>query len=258
MPRRVRYCSLLALILAAPLSSGGCSEDGPGPRGPKHKLPVSNSEPGTKDPPARRDGSGPAIAEADARRKKAEVKRVGQGRVTCPAGTEHQGAPPPHGKMSFCLRRTDDGGVRHGPFRQWSDDGTVLNDGTYENGERDGQWLEYYADGTPKALTTYSVGVRDGEWKTWFENGKLSGEGSYADGRKDGKATFYYDDGTPKAEGMWKNDVKVGKSTNWHPDGSLMSEGEYIDGNKTGAWVDVDASGNRTESTWDNGTKVEG
>lgn len=256
MPRPARY--RLSLLLALPLSLTACGDDSPGPRGPKRPLPAGQAEQGAKDPPARRDGSGPEIAAKAQERERAEVERVGEGRVSCPGGTEHQGAPPPHGNMSFCLRRTDDGGVRHGPFRQWSKDGVVIADGNYENGERDGQWLENFPDGSPKAMTTYSVGVRDGDWKTWFDNGNVSGEGSYADGRKDGKATFYYEDGTRKAEGTWKNDVKVGKSTNWHSDGSLMSEGNYVDGNKTGKWVDVGISGEPVESTWENGVKVEG
>lgn len=249
-PSPIAVLGAMLLLVGAP----ACKDEDPGggTRGPKRALgavapedeaPLPDED---EDPPTR---PGP--------RDEARARSMGtQGAVDCPGGTEARGAEPPAALESYCLRRTEDGAVRHGPYRQWYADGTVRADGSFDDDQRDGLWTEYREDGTKKAETTFEDGARDGRWRTFYPDGSVEGEGTYREGRKSGRATFWYEDGTKKAEGTWENDLKVGPSTNWRADGTVESRGEYVAGNKHGKWVDVDAAGNEVESTWKDGEPV--
>lgn len=237
------------LLLSGMLVAACSGDEAQGPRGPKRVLPAAEA-PADRPPAPRDDAKVEARAPEDVRAPAAE------GAVDCPAGTESRGAAPPVALESYCLRRTDAGAVRHGPYRQWFSDGTVRAEGTFSDGERDGSFTEYHEDGFPKAVTTFSRGVRDGKWRTFHPGGALEAEGTYDDGKKSGLATFYWPEGTKKAEGTWRDDVKVGESTNWYPDGTLQSSGAYVAGNKHGEWIDVDAAGVEVKSTWQDGVRV--
>ena len=58
------------------------------------------------------------------------------------------------------------------PVQESWDSGQIRSEGNYQDGNKDGKWVEYY------------------------ENGQIESEGNYKNGHKDGPAIDYYTDGT--------------------------------------------------------------
>lgn len=78
---------------------------------------------------------------------------------SCPEDTSAQGTPPPAGLSVWCA--TADG-VKHGRFIRWHKNGQRAEDGAFFNGKKNGQWVEYFEDGTERDRMTWRRGV-----KTW-------------------------------------------------------------------------------------------
>lgn len=69
--------------------------------------------------------------------------------------------------------------IRHGMFRSYSRNGTVLSEGDYEHGSETGLWKEYHENGVLAAEGHYLVGEQTGTWRYWDENGNLEASEDY-------------------------------------------------------------------------------
>ena len=63
--------------------------------------------------------------------------------------------------------------VRHGMFVEYSENGTVIAEGSYSYGKEQGRWREYYPNGGPAAEGAYEAGLEHGAWKFWDEAGNV-------------------------------------------------------------------------------------
>jgi len=86
------------------------------------------------------------------------------------------------------------------------EDGTVMYNTTYENGLKNGRYLEYFFTGELKIHTYYLNDNVDGWYKSFHPDGKIS-ENYF---QKEGK--------------------KIGIHKRWYPDGQLMSIAHYENG----------------------------
>ncbi len=100
--------------------------------------------------------------------------------LQCPEGTRKVGDEPPAGLEAWCER---DGGVRHGPYRAWHDDGAKSVAGQYQDGQRDGDWAEWHVNGQRKNELSYRAGKPDGRFTEWDESGDVTSRGVYENGR---------------------------------------------------------------------------
>ena len=109
-------------------------------------------------------------------------------------------------------------GLAHGEFVRFSArDGSILARGSYANGEREGPWLEAYADFILEG--SYSNGLRSGEWVVRHTNGAVLAKGPYADGKQRGLWTYRYGDGST-SRGAYLGGERVGVWTVSGPGGS--------------------------------------
>lgn len=65
-----------------------------------------------------------------------------------------------------------------------SEDGVVIEKGTYWLGKKSGNWYWYHKDGSLQAIATFKNGKREGKWKFYSKEGLLVGEVVYKDNRR--------------------------------------------------------------------------
>ena len=71
-----------------------------------------------------------------------------------------------------------------------SDDGKLLEKGTYWEGKKDGYWYSYHQNGRVSATAQFSNDKRVGTWKFYSEEGILVGEVTYKDNRRISAAIY--------------------------------------------------------------------
>lgn len=78
--------------------------------------------------------------------------------------------------------------VKEGEFVSFSaKDFKMTEAGKYKNGEKDGQWIDYYPGGKiPAVISTYKNGKLDGPMREYGRRGELISEVNYKDGMKHG------------------------------------------------------------------------
>jgi len=69
-------------------------------------------------------------------------------------------------------------------YRLTSDDGRLLESGTYWEGKKDGWWYSYHPNGTISAKAYFSNGKRGGTWKFYNDRGVLLAEVTYKNNRR--------------------------------------------------------------------------
>ena len=86
-----------------------------------------------------------------------------------------------------------------------------------------GKVISYFKNGKTESEGTYLNGEKDGNWKYWYETGGYTFEskGSYKGGNRDGFWTYWYPNGEIREDGNFKLQERVGKWTYYNEDGSL-------------------------------------
>jgi antitoxin component YwqK of YwqJK toxin-antitoxin module len=72
--------------------------------------------------------------------------------------------------------------VRHGPFQEFYEDGTLACEGQYEDGLEQGRWRDYHENGQLAADGYFVDGAEDGVWQFWTAKGKEEETIVYRDG----------------------------------------------------------------------------
>jgi antitoxin component YwqK of YwqJK toxin-antitoxin module len=150
-------------------------------------------------------------------------------------------------------------GVLEGPWRIYRYDGTVRDEGTYQNGLKQGVWSHY--DGKVKTTeATYEKDKQHGPYTSWRSDDgttSLYEKGAYAHGKKTGPWVTYHLNGQKEAEGIFDQDRPQGEWRTWHRNGTLATQGSYKEGVKVGPWVAWFANGQKErEGTFENGLPV--
>lgn len=144
--------------------------------------------------------------------------------LACPADAHVEGRPT---DRMFCVRAD---GKRHGPVLEVFPEGGKRLEGAYVDGKKHGDWREFYVGGTVRTEEHYDHGKPVG---TWIE---------------------YFADGTHAIERLQRDDGLVALRS-FRPDGSKLRQGVLVDGAEDGDWIDWDAAGTATTTTWDRGRK---
>ena len=101
-------------------------------------------------------------------------------------------------------------GQPNGKSVQYSDSATIVAQGEYVDGEREGFWIEHVGDIREEG--NYQMGNKHGVWKAYQTDGQLYHTGNFVEGNPDGKHLFYYPDGTLKEEQYY---VMGRRDKNW-------------------------------------------
>jgi antitoxin component YwqK of YwqJK toxin-antitoxin module len=169
--------------------------------------------------------------------------------IRCPARTERIGDAPPQGLKVYCQKRTETGeNEKHGPYREWNQDGLLVLSGDFERGVQHGEWLEYHggtetdyrwttAKNQPKSKGKFESGKRTGPWSAWHSNGQLSLQATFLDGELDGLAREWHPNGRRASEVTFKQGARHGPRLEWFDNGSSKIEANYTQGKPDGLWT---------------------
>lgn len=127
--------------------------------------------------------------------------------------------------------------VRHGIYKRFAEDGTVLEAGKYKFGRRHGKWTFSHPNGRVRETGKYKNGVRISRWSAYREDGSVDGRlgGTYRSDAMSGPGWT--------AAGVELDDVRHGRWEWTWANGVPMLEGEFFLGEPTGDWFFRHATG---------------
>ena len=171
----------------------------------------------------------------------------------------------PNGKVKREASFRD--GKREGVWREFDEQGNVLNSQTYQkgvlvgqgivdtDGKRRGLFKEFYPDNSLRAEGVFVDGLRSGEWKFYYHNGQIQEIGSYQEGQPDGIWTWYYDNGQKQIEEQFFKGTPNGSYKEYDSRGNIIVTGTYFDGMKNGKWTE-EIGDMRTQGEYRNDKQV--
>lgn len=113
----------------------------------------------------------------------------------------------------------------------YTEDGILIDSGTFKDGERDGLTEQFYNDtGKLRVSANYKNGVLEGEFKAYYPNGNLQGEVNYVNGEMNGEFKEYHENKKIRVSGSYKNSLQEGEWKSYLEDGTLESIINYKDG----------------------------
>ena len=171
----------------------------------------------------------------------------------------------PNGKVKREASFRD--GKREGVWREFDEQGNVLNSQTYQkgvlvgqgivdtDGKRRGLYKEFYPDSTLRAEGVFVEGQRSGEWKFYYHNGQVQEVGRYNEGQPDGIWTWYYENGQKQIEEQFFKGTPNGPYKEYDSRGNTIVTGTYFDGMKNGKWTE-EIGDMRTQGEYRNDKQV--
>ena len=136
-------------------------------------------------------------------------------------------------------------GKQNGFFQLYTEEGILVDDANFKEGERDGLTKQFYSDtGKLRVSANYKNGVLDGEFKAYYPNGNLQGEVIYKNGEMNGEYKEYNENKSIRLFGNYKNNLQDGEWKSYLEDGTLESIVNYKDGELNGLKEDYYKNGN--------------
>lgn len=139
------------------------------------------------------------------------------------------------------------GNMRHGGWKEWNADGTVLNlEQTFKRNRLDGKVVKY-VDGKPSVESHYKDGKAEGAYVE-LRNGKPAVTGQFAGDLRVGAWTYLDENGQVALACEYKAGLLDGayKETR---DG-IVTEGTMVAGRRSGTWKRTDKAGTSVETTY--------
>jgi antitoxin component YwqK of YwqJK toxin-antitoxin module len=125
-------------------------------------------------------------------------------------------------------------GKKNGVYVEIDKTGSIEKKAEYKNDALDGQVSEWYRGGRLSKLNSYKNGKLDGKQILCYEKGGNLEVSNYKDGERDGETTWFDENGNKKMTIEYKNGQFDGKQETFYSDGSLKSEAVYKDGKLQG------------------------
>ncbi|MEI7492396.1 MAG: toxin-antitoxin system YwqK family antitoxin [Bacteroidota bacterium] len=126
-------------------------------------------------------------------------------------------------------------GLRDGLLSEYDEEGTLIQEGEFVNGEEDGPW--FYLTGNDYVKGTYRDGLRTGVWYTYSlvrnaekTDSLLMFKGNFIDDLPDGKHIWFWDNGKVHDEGLFVMGKKEGEWVINNSDGTLFLVITFKDG----------------------------
>lgn len=119
-------------------------------------------------------------------------------------------------------------GRADGELKEYSDSATLVSNGIYIDGEKDGEWFYHINDHVEKG--DYRNGLRHGIWHYYFNNGKLYFTGEFFEGEPMGEHKYYYNNGKLKLRSYYAYGKEDDLWKYYNDDGSLRFSIEYKEG----------------------------
>jgi antitoxin component YwqK of YwqJK toxin-antitoxin module len=84
---------------------------------------------------------------------------------------------------------------KEGPFKEYHDNGSIKNEGTFSKNRKNGLYKEYFLNGKLKLDANFTNDKRNGKHKTFYESGQIETEILYANDKEHGLKISYYSNG---------------------------------------------------------------
>jgi len=111
----------------------------------------------------------------------------------------------------------------------------------YEDGDLDGEYVEYDEQGTPIVKGEYVAGLEEGSWI--YRNGESVESGKYDGGKKTGLWTTTFNNDKPAFKIHYEDDIRNGKYTAFWENGNIRVTGKYEKGLQEGTWIQYNEEG---------------
>ena len=146
--------------------------------------------------------------------------------------------------------KQDAGGnyVNHGPWKMWDVEGTLISEGQYDDGERDGLWTRWLRRSETDLFKRPPYKDYTGPYisQAEFNKGRLEGSWVVYDGKQRKISEIQFTDGLRDGKAVW-----------WFPSGQIMQEIDYLEGEIDGKFLQWNADGQLTRSdNFDHGRKL--
>jgi antitoxin component YwqK of YwqJK toxin-antitoxin module len=130
----------------------------------------------------------------------------------------------------------------------YDDIGVLLSSGIIDReGNKKGDWRDYYRDGNIRDEGRYVNNLREGKWIFYFQEGSVEQVGFYKNGLENGEWIRYYKDGNVYIQENYFNGKEDGIYSEYDEAGNIITQGGYIEGEKESEWIlhvnDFDAKG---------------
>lgn len=138
--------------------------------------------------------------------------------------------------------------VLHGLKALWNDQGILLEEANYLDGDLDGRYFLVKDDGT-KIISYYKNNLKHGSEEVYYPLHPLFGEvkafqATYEKGLIQGEALEFNEAGTKVASTFYENGLKNGPALFYHPDETLMIATEFKNDEQHGLTSEYYKSGN--------------
>ncbi|MCY7008126.1 toxin-antitoxin system YwqK family antitoxin [Fusobacterium simiae] len=123
-------------------------------------------------------------------------------------------------------------GQHDGEFLQYYESGQLAQKGTYKNGLGQGDYIWYHENGQIKQKSFYKDDKIEGTVSWFFPSGKIAQTANFKNGKEDGELIEYYENGQIKEKRFYINGKEEGKSLFYDEKGNLTKTEIYKDGIK--------------------------
>jgi antitoxin component YwqK of YwqJK toxin-antitoxin module len=104
-------------------------------------------------------------------------------------------------------------------------------------GNRKGEWTDFYPTGEVRAKGGYLNNQRSGPWTFFFRKGAIEQKGRFERDRFMGIWNWYYPNGNKWREESYFNGREDGMFVEYDRGGNILTKGDYIGGEKEGEWI---------------------
>lgn len=109
---------------------------------------------------------------------------------------------------------------KEGDFVEYFANGNKRREGRYEGGQKVGKWVQYHPNGNKKSEGTFYKGLYEGHYVSYHKNGNKFREGEYGkcqgnsyDGKKEGVWYQYAEDGAVQQQVTYKHGKVIERVT---------------------------------------------
>ena len=153
------------------------------------------------------------------------------------------------------VRFSDDSIKNDGEYIEFYEDGTEFSHGSYQNGVPVGEWVYQHPDGSVAKKVNYKDGYPDGKIEVHREDGTLKAIRVFKEGKRDSNWVLYDETGKqPLVESSYDAGTPVGVWQIYFPSGQKRRQIPFVDGKQHGTVVEWNEDGEKlAEVTFENG-----
>ncbi len=132
-------------------------------------------------------------------------------------------------------------GMKNGIYLECDKNGAVVVQELYKNDRLEGEQKKYVSVKNVRILKgsyAYKNGVYHGTCTEYNEMGLPQSQAQYTLGKRDGFAKWYFSSGKLAMEQTYINDILTGPQKIFGQTGNLLSEGNFNNNLKTGLWTE--------------------